>query len=207
MKAALYTRVSTVGKTRTHAESATFIENPQVQEQPLRDLAAKHGWSVHRVYSDRASGAKQKRPGLNALMADARRGLFDAVFVWRFDRFARSVPQLVLAIEEFCVLGIHFISHQDAVDTSTPMGKAMFTVIAAMAEMQPNVIRERVLCGLELANKNGTRSGRPVGRPRVALDGERIRQLRDAAKLPWPEIARRVRSSNGSVRRAYKFSR
>ena len=204
MRAALYTRVSTAGKTKSATDSATFIQNPEVQEQPLRDLVAQRGGAVHRVYSDRASGAKQRRPGLDALMADARRGSFDAVVVWRFDRFARSVPQLVLALEEFRALGIDFISHQEALDTSTPMGKAMFTFIAAMAELERSIIRERVLSGLEHASRYGTRSGRPVGRPRVVLDRERIRQLRDEENLPWPEIARRVHSSNGSVRRVYK---
>ena len=102
-------------------------------------------------------------------MADARRGLFDAVVVWPFDRFARSVSQLVLALEEFHALGIDFISHQEALDTSTPMGKAMFTVIAAMAELERNIIRERVLAGLEHASRNGTRSGRPLADPRSCL--------------------------------------
>jgi DNA invertase Pin-like site-specific DNA recombinase len=87
------------------------------------------------------SGAKESRPGLQALTADARRGMFGAVVVWRFDRFARSVKQLVIAIEEFRTLGIEFISHQEALDTSTPMGKAMFTIIAAMAELERSVIR------------------------------------------------------------------
>ena len=201
--AAVYVRVSTAAKSK-QGDAVNFIQNPDVQEQPLRDLVVQRGWVLHRVYSDRASGAKQRRPGLDALMADARRGLFDAVVVWRFDRFARSVPQLVLALEEFRTLGIDFISHQEALDTSTPMGKAMFTFIGAMAELERSIIRERVLAGLEHASRNGTRSGRPVGRPRVVLDRERIRQLRDTEKLTWPEIARRVHSSNGSVRRVYK---
>ena len=95
------------------------------------------------MYSDRLSGAKEARPGLNALMADARRGVFDVVVVWRFDRFARSVKQLVLALEEFRSLGIDFISHQETLDTSTPMGRAMFTIIGAMAELEGDVIGER----------------------------------------------------------------
>jgi len=109
----------------------------------------------------------------------------------------------ILDLEEFRALGIDFVSHQEALDSITPMGNAMFTVIAAMAELERNIIRERVLAGLEHANRNGTRSGRPVRRPKVVLDREQIRQLRDVEKLPWPEIGRRVHSSNGSVRRAY----
>jgi DNA invertase Pin-like site-specific DNA recombinase len=85
------------------------------------------------------SGAKESRPGLQALTADPRRGMFGVVVVWRFNRFARSVKQLVMALEEFRTLGIEFVSHQEALDTSTPMGKAMFTIIAAMAELERSV--------------------------------------------------------------------
>jgi DNA invertase Pin-like site-specific DNA recombinase len=97
-------------------------------------------------------------------MADARCGLFDVVVVWRFDRFARSVKELVLALEEFRSLGIDFISRQEAIDSSTPMGRAMFTIIASIAELEQDIIRERVVAGLEYAHTNGTRSGKP--RPR-----------------------------------------
>src|SRR5437016_8063275 len=83
----------------------SFNQDPAVQEQPLRDLVKQRCWSVYRVYSDRASGAKERRPGLDALMAAARRGEFNVVVVWRFDRFARSVKQLVLALEEFIAWG------------------------------------------------------------------------------------------------------
>ena len=92
--------VSTSNRTR-HGEELSFDQNPEVQAEPLRVLITQRGWSTYRVYSDRASGAKERRPGIDALMADARRGLFDVVIVWRFDRFARSVKQLVTALEEF----------------------------------------------------------------------------------------------------------
>jgi DNA invertase Pin-like site-specific DNA recombinase len=101
-------------------EVLAFEQDRAVQERPLRDLIAQRGWSLYRVYSDRLSGAKEARPGLNALMTDARRGAFDVVVVWRSDRFARSVKQLVLAREEFHALEIDFVSHQEALDTSTP---------------------------------------------------------------------------------------
>src|SRR4051812_16628562 len=96
-RAAIYVRVSTATKVRPGADSA-FEQNPAVQEAPLRQLATQRCWEVTRVYSDRMSGAKESRPGLNALLADARRGAFDVVLVWRFDRFARSVEQLVTAL-------------------------------------------------------------------------------------------------------------
>jgi DNA invertase Pin-like site-specific DNA recombinase len=124
-RAALYVRVST--NIRAPWNQAVFEQNPEVQELPLRQLVEQRSWSVVRVYSDRMSGASDHRPGLRALMQDARRGAFDVVVVWRFDRFARSIEQLVLALAEFGTLGIDFVSSQEALDTSTPMGKAMFT--------------------------------------------------------------------------------
>ena len=178
-RAAIYIRVSTAVKARNGADSA-FEKNPDVQELPLRQLAEQRGWDVHRLYCDRASGTKDDRPGLKALMQDARRGKFDRVLVWRFDRFARSVEQLVSALVEFRSLGIEFVSHQEALDTSTPMGKAIFTIIGAMAELERNVIRERVLSGLAYARARGTKSGKPIGRPRRIFDREEVLRLRQA---------------------------
>jgi DNA invertase Pin-like site-specific DNA recombinase len=95
-KAAIYVRVSTAIKAaKAGADSSVFEQNPEVQELPLRQLAEQRGWNVVRVYSDRASGAKENRAGLRELMKDARRGAFQVVLVWRFDRFARSIEQLV----------------------------------------------------------------------------------------------------------------
>ena len=197
-RAAAYVRVNSANRSM-RGDELRFDQNPEVQEEPIRALISQRGWSIHRVYSDRASGAKESRPGLDELMADARRGLFDVVLVWRFDRFARSVKQLVLALEEFRSLGIDFVSHQEALDTSTPMGKAMFTIIAAMAELERAIIRERVMAGLDHAQRNGTKSGKPVGRPRVIVDADRVVHLRDTEKLSWPEIGRMTRSSSGTV--------
>ena len=200
-RAALYVRVSTASKTK-HGNALAFDQDPGVQEKPLLGLVAQRGWKLHQVYTDRASGAKERRPGLDALLADARRGVFDLVLVWRFDRFARSVKQLVLALEEFRSLGIDFVSHQEALDTSTPMGKATFTIIAAMAELERAVIRERVLAGLDHARQHGTKSGKAVGRPRRVFDRQKVLDLRRQG-ISWPEIARRTGAGIGTVRRAY----
>ena len=199
MKAALYLRVSTAAKVRNGADSA-FEQNPEVQEMPLRQLAAQRGWTVAKVFRDRASGAKEHRPGLKALMDSARRGDFGVVLVWRFDRFARSVKQLVLALEEFRALGVHFVSHQEALDTSTPMGKAMFTIIAAMAELERSVIRERVIAGLEYARERGTKSGRAIGRPRRIFDRDEIVRLRERG-LSIRAIAREMGLGSGTISR------
>jgi DNA invertase Pin-like site-specific DNA recombinase len=152
-------------------------------------LIAQRGWTVYRVYSDWLSGTKEARPGLNALMAGAHRDAFDLVVVWRFDRFARSVKQLVLALDEFNSLGIDFISHQEALDTSTPMGRAMFTIIAAMAELERDVIREPTTAGLEYARQHGTKSGKPIGRPRAVFRRDQVLQLHGEG-LSGREIAR-----------------
>ena len=201
-RACLYVRVSTASRTR-RGDTLTFDQDPAVQEQPLRDLVRQRGWTPLGVYSDRASGAKERRPGLDALMRDARRGAMDVVVVWRFDRFARSVKQLVLALEEFRSLGIDFISHQEALDTSTPMGRAMFTIFAAMAELERSVIRERVIAGLEYARQHGTKSGKPVGRPRAVFRQDQIEELKRQG-LGWRRIGRELGVSAATIRRAYR---
>jgi len=201
-RAAIYVRVSTTAKTK-RGDVLTYDQDPAVQERPLRDMVARRGWKVYRVYSDRTSGAKESRRGLDALMEDARRRRFDVVVVWRFDRFARSVKQLVMALEEFRTLGIDFVSHQEALDTSTPMGKAMFTIIAAMAELERSVIRERVLAGLDYAKRNGTKSGRPIGRPRRVFDRQQVVELRRQG-LSFRQISDKLRLGEGTVRRAFK---
>lgn len=200
IRACAYLRVSTARKAR-HLDGSAFDQDPAVQEKPLRDLIAQRGWTLSRVYCDCASGIKEQRPGLDALMSDAHRGIFDVVVVWRFDRFARSVKQLVVALEEFRSLSIDFVSHQEALDSSTPMGKAMFTIIAAMAELERSVIQERVAAGVEYARECGTRSGKAIGRPKRVFHREAVAELR-AAGLPWREIASRLGVGVGTVRRA-----
>jgi DNA invertase Pin-like site-specific DNA recombinase len=200
-RAALYVRVSTTN--RAARNQAVFEQNPEVQELPLRQMAEQRGWNVTKVYADRMSGSKLDRPGLNALMHDARRGAFDVVVVWRFDRFARSIEQLVLALAEFRTLAIDFVSSQEALDTSTPMGKAMFTIIGAMAELERNVIRERIAAGMEHAKLHGTKSGVAVGRPRAVFDRARVIELRDADQS-WRQIAATLSVSTRTVIRVYE---
>jgi DNA invertase Pin-like site-specific DNA recombinase len=198
-RAAIYLRVSTSSKSR-QGDRHTFDQDPAVQEAPLLQLIAQRGWQLYRLYSDRISGSKEKRPGLDELMADARRGLFDVVVVWRFDRFARSIRQLVNALHEFKQLGIDFVSHQEAVDTSTAIGNVLFVVIAAMAELERSVIRERVIAGIENARRKGTKSGRGIGRPRAIFDRYQVEQLRKEG-LSLRQIAARLAIGEGTVRR------
>jgi len=200
-RAAIYVRVSTTNRARG---GDGFEQNPEVQELPLQQMVAQSRWSVASVYSDRMSGAKEDRPGLKRLMQDARRGQFDVVVVWRFDRFARSIEQLVLALAEFKALGIDFVSCQEALDTSTPMGKAMFTIIGAMAELERNVIRERVVAGLEYARQNGTKSGNAIGRPKRIFDRAEVVRLRESG-LSIEKIARQMDLGVGTVARTIQL--
>jgi len=151
MDTALYMRVS------------TMQQKPDLQADGLRRYAQGAGLAMTAVYLDVAvSGRKEGRSQLQALMRAARGHAFACVLVWKFDRFARSVAHLLRALEEFNYLGIRFISVQDQVDTGSPIGKAMFTLIGAMAELESSLIAERVKAGMAAARVRGTRLGRPA---------------------------------------------
>jgi DNA invertase Pin-like site-specific DNA recombinase len=135
----------------------------------------QRGFDVVREYVDVGqSGAKDSRPELNLLMDDARKRQFDAIVVWRFDRFARSTKHLLLALEEFRSLGIQFISYQENIDTSSALGQALFTIVSVVAELERNLIRERVTAGIRNARANG----KTLGRPKSTVLRERILELR-----------------------------
>lgn len=141
------------------------------------------------------SGAKDSRPQLNELMAAARKRQIDTVLVWRFDRFARSTKHLLLALEEFRYLGILFISYQENIDTSTPLGQALFTIVAAVAQLERDLIRERVAAGIRVARQNGKR----LGRPRVTVSTDEILRLR-AEGQSSRKIAAALGIGEGTVR-------
>ena len=192
-RAAVYVRVSTTNRAR-RGEVLAFEQNPEVQEMPLRQTVEQRGWTLTQVYSDRMSGAKENRPGLMALMDDARRGAFDVVLVWRFDRFARSVKQLVVALEEFRSLGIDFVSQQEALDTSTPMGRCMFAIVGAMAELERNVHpgAGRVRSGVCAVARHQERPGhRPAPRSvRPRSGGGNFATARDRSGASHPNLVR-----------------
>jgi DNA invertase Pin-like site-specific DNA recombinase len=151
VRVALYARVSTADKG----------QDPRVQTLELQEYCQRHGWSVAGEYVDVGiSGTKEKRPELDRLMADAHRRRFDAVLCWKFDRFARSVSHLLKALEIFQTLGIEFISFSEQLDTSTPTGKMVFTVLGAVAELERSLIVERVRAGMRNARAKGKRIGR-----------------------------------------------
>ena len=147
LRVALYARVSTKHNG----------QDPETQLMALRDYAKARKLEVFSEYVDIGiSGSKDSRPALNRLMTDARKRRFDAVLVARFDRFARSTRHLVLALEEFNALGVDFISLSESVDTSTPMGKMVYTVIAAVAELERSLIRERVVMACSERRRRGS---------------------------------------------------
>jgi DNA invertase Pin-like site-specific DNA recombinase len=174
-RVALYIRVS------------TGEQNADLQVNELTDYAAFRKWEIVEPYTDKMSGAKDRRPALDRLMADAKRGKFDVVAVWRFDRFARSTSHLLRALEEFAALGIDFVSLKESIDTSTPTGKMIFTVLAAVAELERSTIRERVIAGQKAAKRRGVRFGRPT----VDVDTALVGKLRKQG-LSWRDISAEV---------------
>jgi DNA invertase Pin-like site-specific DNA recombinase len=188
-RAAIYARVST----------SNSGQDSSMQTRELREYCERRGFKLMGEYVDEGiSGAKDSRPELNKLMADAHRRRFDAVVVWRFDRFARSVSHLLRALEAFNALGIEFVSLSEQVDTSTPTGKMVFTVLGAVAELERCLIAERVRAGL----RNARAKGKRLGRPRVAVDAVRIGILR-AHGRSWREITAELEISKGSAQRAF----
>jgi DNA invertase Pin-like site-specific DNA recombinase len=162
---AIYARVSTTN----HGQDVTL------QTRELEQFAEARGWHLVDSYLDLGiSGSKDKRPELDRLMADAHKRRFDVVCVWRFDRFARSVSHLLRALETFNALGIAFVSLSEQMDTTTPTGKMVFTVLGAVAELERSLIVERVRAGL----RNARAKGKTLGRPRATVDAARIGRLR-----------------------------
>jgi DNA invertase Pin-like site-specific DNA recombinase len=188
MRAAIYARVST----------SNNGQSPEMQLRELREYCERRGWTVAGEYVDVGiSGSKEKRPELDRLMADAHKRRFDAVIVWKFDRFARSVSHLLRALETFQAQGIAFVSFSEQLDTSTPAGKLVFTVLGAVAELERSLTVERVKAGL----RNARAKGRSLGRPRKNVDASEIATLR-AQGRSWRKIARQLGISSRTTRRA-----
>jgi DNA invertase Pin-like site-specific DNA recombinase len=158
-----------------YARVSTKDQSCELQLRDLRAYSEARKLQVVREYVDiGASGAKESRPQLNELMTDARRRKVDVIIVWRFDRFARSTRHLLNALEEFRSLGIQFVSYQENIDTTSPLGQALFTIVSAVAQLERELIRERVRAGL----RNAKLKGKVLGRPSLTLDLNRIARLR-----------------------------
>jgi len=184
MRVAIYARVSTKD------------QNCELQLRDLRAFCAARNFTLLREFVDVGeSGAKDSRPQLNELMAAARKRQIDAVLVWRFDRFARSTKHLLLALEEFRSLGVQFIGYQENIDTSTPLGQALFTIVAAVAQLERDLIRERVSAGVRNARANG----KQLGRPRRIVNQDELVELK-AKGLSVRRIAAKLGIGYGTVR-------
>ena len=187
IRAAIYARVSTHNG-----------QNPEMQLDEVREYCHRRGWEIVKEYVDEGiSGSKEHRPALDSLLSDCRKRLVDAVVVYRYDRFARSLRQLVNALDEFRALGIDFVSLHEGVDTSTPNGRLVFGIFASIAEFERELIRDRVRSGLSLARSRGRR----LGRPRVDVDASKVALLR-AQGRSWGAISTQLGIGRGTAQRA-----
>ena len=185
MRTAIYCRVSTLD------------QNPQTQLLDLEQLASQRGFKVVKVYTDHGiSGTRTERPGLDAMLADARRGQLDAVLVWSCDRVARSTRHLLEVLDELSRLQVQFVSFREALDTSGPLGRAVTIIIGAIAELERSLIVERVRAGLRRARLEG----RHIGRRPLELDQVAIRRDRTSG-MSLREVAKTHRISTATVRR------
>lgn len=183
----LYARVSTLNG-----------QHPEMQLDELREYASRRGWQIAGEYVDEGvSGSKESRPALNRLLADARQRKLDAVLVWKLDRFGRSLKHLVNTLADQEALGVAFVSIRDNIDLTTPSGRLMLHLIAAMAEFERALIQERVRAGLQNAKRRGKRLGR---RP-VAVDSAKIASLR-ASGASWRAISRQMGVGIGTLYKA-----
>lgn len=180
---ALYVRVSTKD------------QDPDSQISDLTQYSARRGLQIYKIYIDQGfSGKESSRPNLNLLMEDARKRKFGCVLVWRFDRFARSTKHLIDSLHEFRNLRIDFISYQENMDTSSPLGEAMFTMISAIAQLESDILSERIKSGI----RRVIESGRTFGRPKRELDTNQILQLR-AQGLSIRKIADQLEAPKSTV--------
>jgi DNA invertase Pin-like site-specific DNA recombinase len=186
-RVALYARVST----------SNGQQDPEMQLRELREYTKHRELVIVDEYIDRMTGSKDSRPALNRLMADACQRRFDAVLVWKLDRFGRSLRHLVNAIAELEALGVAFISFRDNLDLTTPSGRLMFQIIGAMAEFERALIQERVRAGL----RNACAKGKRLGRPRVIVDASQIASLRSQGRS-WAQITEEIGVSKGTAQRA-----
>lgn len=189
MNVAIYARVSTLNKG----------QDVDMQLNELRQFCATKGWTIAREYVDRGiSGSKSSRPQLNRLMEHAAAKRFDAVLVWKLDRFGRSVRHLVNAIAELEAAGVSFVSLKDSIDLGTPQGRLMFQIIAAMAEFERALICERVRSGMA----NARSKGRQIGRPSLGIERARIVALK-ASGATWDGIGEALGCSPATAKRTY----
>lgn len=178
-----------------YARVSTQDQSPDMQLIALREFAEKRGFKIFREYVDVISGVSETREQYNQLLSDVRKRLVDVVMVWKFDRFARSTKMLLSALDEFHNLGVDFISYQENIDTTSAIGRVMFTLISAIAEFEREMIIARVKAGMHKAKLQGTRIGRP---PVSISQKKRVRELRKEG-LSIRQISARTLIAVGTV--------
>lgn len=177
-----------------YARVSTREQNVDMQLIDLRQYAAARKLNIVKEYIDYASGAKSDRINYRKLFDDVRKRKTDVVLVWKFDRFARSTKELINALEEFNNLGVDFISYKENIDTSTPAGKILFTMISAFAEFERAIIRERVIAGMEKAKARGAK----IGRPRIPpFTIQKMLEMRENG-VSYREIIKKMRISKSA---------
>ena len=178
---------------------SSLDQHPETQLHDLRQLASQRGFEVVQEYTDRISGAKARRPGLDQMMADARRGRFDVVLVWASDRIARSVKHFLDVLDELNRLGVEYVSFREQIDTGGPLGRAVVVIIGAIAELERSLIVERVRAGMRRAKLEG----RHIGRKPLDLDHVAILQDRRLGKS-LGQIAKIHAVSRATIHRVLK---
>jgi DNA invertase Pin-like site-specific DNA recombinase len=182
---------------------STNLQDTTAQEAELRAYAEKRGWIVKEVYRDKISGIARSRPALDQMMLDVRRYRGECVvLVWRFDRFARSVSHLLQALETFKEIGVDFVSFSAQIDTATPTGKLIFTVLGAVADLERSCIADRVRCGLENARRKGVVLGRPPIRRLSANEIQQVRLDRATGKFSLRRLASKYGTSVWAMQQA-----
>jgi len=190
-RAALYVRVS------------SGEQNTGAQERALREYVQRRGWKLQQIYRDQGvSGASSNRPALNELLKACRRGSIDVLVVWKFDRFARSLKQLMEGLETCRALGIDFVSVTESIDTSLPTGELVFQMIGAVAQFESSLIGERVKSGLANARAKGKVLGRPPLRKLSRAESRQLRQERAQCNISFRALAQKF---GVSVWTAYKL--
>ena len=181
-------------RTAIYARVSTGDQHLETQLLDLREMAKQRGYEIVREYSDIISGSKAKRPGLDQLMADARRHRFDVVLVSAFDRIARNVRHFLDVLDELNHLGIEFVSKRENVDTSGPLGRAMLTIVGAISELERSLIVERVRAGMRRAKAEGRR----IGRAPLDIDREQVVADRRSG-MSLTAVAKKYHVSRASV--------
>ncbi|NUJ97488.1 recombinase family protein [Candidatus Gracilibacteria bacterium] len=186
-------RIAIYGRTST-----TDKQDLDTQLIPLREYAKARGFFIYNEYVDKISGGKESRPELDKLIEDAQKRKIDGVLVFRFDRFSRSTRHLINSLELFNNLGIDFISYNENIDTSTPVGKVLFTMISAFSEFEKSIIQERVRAGIHKARVKG----KTLGRPKVDTDILKIVKLKESG-MTFRDIAEKMKLKKSNVYNKY----